>query len=293
MKPAPFEYFAPASIEEALGLLQEHGEEAKVIAGGQSLVPMMNFRLVRPACLIDINRIGGLSYITEQGGELRIGAMTRQRALEESPLLREKNGLLVEAARLIGHPATRSRGTVGGSVVHADPTAELPVALSVLDGSIEVAGPGGSRTIGWRDLFLSYFTTTLEPGEICTEVRVPVLPSGAGWAFEEFTRRHGDFAIVGVAAVVELTPEGRCDGARLALAGGAPTPLRAEAAENFLQGKEMNDAVVAEAGQLAAGQVEAESDLHASGEYRRHLAAVMTRRALTKALRRAGRGGQG
>jgi CO/xanthine dehydrogenase FAD-binding subunit len=292
MKPAPFEYFAPASVEEALGLLQEHGEEAKVLAGGQSLVPMMNFRLVRPACLIDINRIGGLSYISEQGGELRIGAMTRQRALEESAVLRERNGLLVEAARLIGHPATRSRGTVGGSIVHADPTAELPVALAALDGSIEVAGPAGSRTIGWRDLFLSYFTTTLEPGEICTEVRFPVLPPQAGWAFVEFTRRHGDFAMVGVAAILELGADGRCSRARLALGGAAPTPLRAEAAEGFLQGKELSETVLAEAGRIAAEQVEAESDLHASAEYRRHLAAVMTRRALAKAVERAGRGGR-
>jgi CO/xanthine dehydrogenase FAD-binding subunit len=285
LKPAPFDYVAPTRLEDALAALERHGEDARILAGGQSLVPMMNFRLVRPGCIVDINRIPGLSYIRAEDGRLHIGAMTRQRELEQSALVRDRNGLLFEGVRLIGHQATRTRGTVGGSIVHADPTAELPAMLAALDGEVRVAGPGGTRTIGWRDLFVTYFTTSIQPGEICEEVIVPVLRHDAGWAFEEFTRRHGDFALVGVAAILEDDGDGRCARARLALAGVGPTPFRALRAEEFLTGRPLTPAVLDEAGQFVAEEVDPEPDLQASVAYRRHLAGVLTTRALSRASR--------
>jgi len=287
MKPPPFDYFAPATLEEAVALLEKHGDDAKVLAGGQSLVPLLNFRLVRPKCLVDINHIAGLDYIKESDGKLRIGALTRHRAVETSPLVRQKNGLLFEAVQLIGHPAIRTRGTVGGSIAHADPTAELCAVMVALDGEIQAAGPGGRRrSIGWKDFFVTYFTTTLEPGEICAEVILPMLSPKAGWAFEEFAHRHGDFAIVGAAAVIEADAKNRCTQARLAISGAAPMPVRATTAEKFLQGQELTAKTLEEAGRHAAEQVEPDSDLHASAEYRQHLAAVMTTRALKRAVER-------
>ena len=283
MKPAPFEYFTPATIDEALSLLEQYGDEAKILAGGQSLVPMMNFRLVKPSCLVDINRIANLSYIEQSNGTLRVGALTRHRSLEKSALVREKNGLALEAVRLIGHPAIRARGTAGGSVAHADPTAELCTLLAVMGGSVQAVGPQGKRLIPWQDFFLSYFTTSLEPTEICAEIVLPVLPPGAGWAFEEFTRRHGDFSIVGVAVVIEADQQGRCAEARLAVGGAGPTPIRATAAEQFLKGEALTDRVFEEAGRHAAGQMDPDSDLHATAEYRKQLIGVMATRALTRA----------
>ncbi len=285
MKPAPFDYAAPATVDEAVALLAARGAEAKILAGGQSLVPMMNFRLVRPACLIDINRIDSLAGITERDGRLHIGAMTRHRAVERSALVGEKNGLLAEGVRLIGHAAIRSRGTVGGSIVHADPTAELPAILAALDGAVRVIGPNGRRTIGWRDLFQTYFTTSLEPSEICEEVIIPTLPPDAGWAFEEFARRHGDFAVVGIAAVLRADG-GRCTEARIAVTGAGPTPIRAAEAEACLTGEASTPALFEEAGRRVAEAIEPDADLHASEAYRRHLAKVLTVRALKRAAAR-------
>jgi CO/xanthine dehydrogenase FAD-binding subunit len=286
MKPAPFEYFAPRSVPEALGLLEEYGEDAKILAGGQSLVPMMNLRLVRPRVLVDINQIAGLSYIREAEGQLRIGAMTRHRDVERSPMVEHLNGLLFNSVRYIGHGAIRARGTVGGSIVHADPTAELPLMLAALDGSVRVVGPAGRRDIRWDEFFLSYFTTSIEPGEICEEVIVPVLPRTAAWGFEEFTHRFGDFAIVGVAAVVEVDAAKRCRHARVAVAGAGPTPVRIRAAELFLADQSLTPSVCAEAARLVASEVQPESDLHASEDFRRHLAGTMTVRALQGAVKR-------
>ena len=285
MKPAAFDYAAPATVDEAVALLAARGDEAKILAGGQSLVPMMNFRLVRPACLIDINRIDSLAGIAERDGRLHIGAMTRHRAVERSALVAEKNGLLAEGIRLIGHAAIRSRGTVGGSIVHADPTAELPAILAALDGTVQVVGPNGRRTIGWRDLFQTYFTTSLEPSEICEEVTIPTLPPDAGWAFEEFTRRHGDFAVVGVAAVLRAEG-GACTEARIAVTGVGPIPVRAADAEACLIGEVLVPALFEDAGRRVAHMVEPDADLHASEAYRRHLANVLTVRALTRAADR-------
>ena len=286
MKPASFDYFAPTTVQEALALLDRHGEDAKILAGGQSLVPMMNFRLVRPTCLIDINRIAGLSYIRESNGHLRIGALTRHRDVERSPLVEQRNGLLFEGIRLVGHGAIRARGTIGGSIVHADPTAELPAMLAALDGEVVVVGPGGKRSIKWNELFLTYFTTSIEPGEICEEIVMPSLSPDAGWAFEEFTHRHGDFAIVGVATVIEVDAAGQCAKARLAVAGAGGTPMRASRAEEFLLGQPLTVPVLEEAGRLVSQQVEPEADLHASEDFRRHLAGTMATRALVRAAAR-------
>ena len=286
MKPPSFEYFAPPTLDDALSLLAAHGDDAKILAGGQSLVPMMNFRLVRPKALIDINRVAGLSYIQESNGDLWIGAMTRQRTLERSALVREHNGLLVDGVRLIGHASIRTRGTIGGSIVHADPTAEIPAMLAALDGAVRVAGPAGTRTIGWRDLFVSYFTTSLASSEICIEVIVPKLKPAAGWGYEEFASRHGDFALVGVAAIVEADGAGRCTDVRVAIAGVGATPMRAGGAEAFLRGESLTATAVDEAGRRVAAEVEPEADLHASVEYRRHLAGTMATRALRRAVER-------
>jgi CO/xanthine dehydrogenase FAD-binding subunit len=287
MKPAPFDYFAPDSVPEVLALLGEHGDDAKILAGGQSLVPMMNLRLVRPRVLIDINNVDGLSYIRETNGHLRIGAMTRHRDVERSPLVERLNGLLSEGIRYVGHSAIRARGTVGGSIVHADPTAELPLMLAALDGEIRVAGPRGSRSIKSDELFLSYFTTSIDAGEVCEEVVMPVLPPAAGWGFEEFTHRLGDFAIVAVAAIVQLDAARGCTVARVAVGGVGATPVRVHAAEQFLTGRPLTDPVLTEAARIVSRDVEPESDLHASDVFRRHLAGTMATRALRRAVKRA------
>jgi CO/xanthine dehydrogenase FAD-binding subunit len=287
MKPAPFEYHAVSSLDAALELLEQYGEDAKILAGGQSLVPMMNFRLVRPKYLIDINYVGSLSYIRQSNGHLHIGAMTRHRELERSPLVEQRNGLLVEGVRLIGHGAIRSRGTVGGSIAHADPTAELPTMLAALDGSVKVARRGGDRIIPWSEFFVTYFTTALEQGEICTEVIVPSPGPRMGWAFEEFTLRHGDFALVGAAVVLEIDAAHRCSAASLAIGGAGPVPVRAKQAEAFLMGQQLTPQLMAEAGRLVSGEVEPEGDLHASEQFRRHLAGTMATRALVRAAERA------
>jgi aerobic carbon-monoxide dehydrogenase medium subunit len=286
MKPPRFEYHAPTTTEEALGLLARYGGEAKVLAGGQSLMPLLNFRLVRPAALIDLNRIAALAYIREVDGQVRFGAMTRQRAVEFSPVVRQRLPLLAEATRWVGHLPIRTRGTIGGSIAHADPAAEYPAVLSALDGEVVARSPRGERTLRSSDLFQTYLTTTLEPDEILTEVRLPAMPAGAGYAFEEFARRHGDFAIVGIAALVALDGR-RVVRARLATAGANPVPTRLRAAEEILERDGLTDGAIAAAAARAGELVEPDSDIHASADYRRHLTAVLTARALKRARARA------
>ncbi|HSF05518.1 MAG TPA: xanthine dehydrogenase family protein subunit M [Methylomirabilota bacterium] len=287
MKPPRFEYHAPATTEEALGLLAGYGGEAKVLAGGQSLMPLLNFRLVRPAALIDLNRIAALAYIREVDGQVRFGAMTRQRTVEFSPVVRQRLPLLTEATRWVGHLPIRTRGTIGGSIAHADPAAEYPAVLAALDGEVVARSARGERTLRSSDLFQTYLTTTLEPDEILTEVRLPAMPAGAGYAFEEFARRHGDFAIVGIAALIVL--EGRrVVRARLATAGAHPVPCRLRAAEEILERDGLNEEAIAAAAARAGELVEPDSDIHASADYRRHLTGVLTARALKRA--RAGAG---
>lgn len=284
MKPAPFEYVRPASLVDALEVLHQHGDDAKVLAGGQSLVPMMNFRLARPAVLVDLNGLPELAYIRVNGDGLALGAMTRQREIEKSTVVRERSPLLAEATPLIGHLPIRTRGTIGGSLVHADPAAEYPVVMVALDAEFTVARKGGSRRVAAADFFRTYLSTAIEPDEILTEVRVPGLPPHARVAFLEISRRHGDFALVAAAAVVEVDGGGRIVSARVALGGVGPTPVRARPAEAMLMGQYPTKALLGAAAATVMAQTDPPDDIHASAEYRREMSAVFTRRALTAAL---------
>jgi len=272
VKPAPFAYEEPRSAEEAVGLLARYGDEAKVLAGGQSLIPLLNFRLARPERLVDVNRIDDLAYIRRRDGVLHLGALARMAALERSPLVAARWPLLVEAARLVGHPQIRSRGTVGGSVAHADPAAELPAALTALGASFHLTSQRGTRTLAAEEFFITHLTTALEPDELLIEITVPPLPPRTGTAIVEHARVHGDFALGGTAVVVEA---GR---ASIVLLAAGPTPLRAVAAEEALVG----GAAVDEVAELAAGVMDA-----TRGDYRRALARELTRRALVLAHERA------
>ncbi len=286
MKPARFAYHAPATVEEAVALLTRYGGEAKLLAGGQSLMPLMNFRLARPAALIDLNAIASLAYIREDDGQIRFGAMTRQRAIEFSPVVRRRLPLLAEATALVGHLPIRTRGTIGGSIAHADPSAEYPAILAALDGVVVARGPRGERTLRASELFQSYLTTSLGPDEMLVEVRLPAMPDGAGFAFEEFSRRHGDFAIVGIAATV--IRQGDRYTARLVTAGAGPVPTRLRQAEEILEREGLSDAAIEAAARRAAELVEPDTDIHASAAYRRNLTRVLTGRALRRAVARMG-----
>jgi carbon-monoxide dehydrogenase medium subunit len=290
MKPPPFEYFAPSSVEEAIGLLQRHGDGAKVLAGGQSLVPLLNFRLVRPQCLVDLNPVAELAYLRAAEGGLAIGAMTRQRALEHSPLVRARAPLLADALRFVGHPQIRARGTIGGSLAHADPAAELPAVVTALGGRLVVSGPAGERSLGPAEFFRSYLTTALAPDEILVEVQVDAQPPGTGGVFLEVSRRLGDFALVGVAALVGLGPDGVCETARLVFTGVGPTPWDAAAAAGALRGERLTPSVLNRAADMVRDEVRPDTDIHASAAYRRRVAAVLTKRAILAARDRAAGG---
>lgn len=286
MKPAPFVYVAPETVEDAVALLVEHGDAAKVLAGGQSLVPLMNMRLARPRVLVDINRVLALHYLGVEDGVVRIGAITRQRAVERSPEVAARCPLLRDALKHVGHPAIRARGTVAGSLAHADPAAELPAVLVALEGEVTVQGPAGERTVRAPDLFVTYLTTSLDPHELITEVRFPTLPEGAGWSWMEISRRSGDFALAGVGVVLTLQ-DGRIADARIALTGVGPTPVRTGGAERLLVGRPPSDRLWEEAAEAVRASVDPEGDVHASAEYRRHVAGVLARRALREAALRA------
>ncbi len=285
VKPAPFDYHAPASVEEALALLTRYGGEAKLLAGGQSLMPLLNFRLARPAALVDLNRIPSLAYIREQDGHVAFGAMTRQRTIEFSPVVARHLPLLTEATRWVGHLPIRTRGTIGGSLAHADPSAEYPAVLAALDGRVVARGPTGERVLSAAELFRSYLTTSLAADEILVEVRLPAMPVGAGYAFEEFSRRHGDFAIVGIAAMIAGQGE-HCTTARLATAGAGPVPVRLREAEAILEQEGLGARAVEAAAARAAELVDPDSDIHASAAYRRNLTRVLTGRAVRRAIAR-------
>lgn len=283
MKPSAFEYFAPSTVEEAMELLERYGEEAKILAGGQSLIPMMNFRVARPKVLVDINQIKELAYIREEGGELAIGSLTRQRTVEVSTSVRERCPILAEAISYIGHLPIRFRGTIGGSLVHADPSAEIPITICGLDGKMKIAGPSGERVLRADEFFLTYLTSSLEPSEVLVEVRVPTLPSNTGWSFLEFSRRYGDFGMVAVACLLFMEDKGRCRKASIALGGVAPTPIRAVEAEKIFAGQVITESLIDEAGIKVSQAADPESDYHASAEYRKDMAKVFTRRGLREA----------
>jgi carbon-monoxide dehydrogenase medium subunit len=287
VKPAPFTYAAAGSAAEAVELLARHGDGAKVLAGGQSLVPMLNMRLARPAVVVDINGARELDYLREAGGVLAIGALCRQRTLERWAA--ERAPLLAEALRSIGHAAIRNRGTVAGSIAHADPASELPALSLVCDGAVVARGPAGERIVSAGELYLAPLTTSLRPDELVTEVRLALPPRGAGWGFAEVARRHGDFALVGAAAVLWRGDDGRVAGARLGFFGVGGTPVRGAAGEAVLAGQEPTPARLDEAARLAAADLDPDDDLHATADYRRRVAQVLARRVLAAALGRAGR----
>jgi carbon-monoxide dehydrogenase medium subunit/6-hydroxypseudooxynicotine dehydrogenase subunit alpha len=288
MKPPLFDYHDPRGVDEALELLAEYGDEAKVLAGGQSLVPLLNFRLAHPEHLVDLGRIASLSYVRRQEGALRIGTMTRQATLESSPLVAANWPLLTEALGFVAHAQIRNRGTVGGSVAHADPAAELPVAFAVLDARFHLRSPRATRSVGWRDFFITHLTTTLDADELLIEIEVPPQATGTGWAFTEYSRRHGDFALGGAAALVTVE-DGICREARIALLAAADTPVRPQAAEQSLEGAALGEDSIAEAARLAVADIHPTGDIHGGSKYRVQLIEAMVRRAVGQANDRAGR----
>ena len=293
MKPPPFAWSRAGSVDEAVSILAECGADAKLLAGGQSLVPMLNFRLASPSRLVDVNRIPGLSGIEEGREGVGIGALARHREIERSEIVRRRFPVLSEAVRHVAHLAIRNRGTLGGSLAHADPAAELPMIALLLDARISVSGPGGARRSLARGFFRSALATSLRDDEMVTRVDFPRLPPGVGWGFEEVARRAGDFALAAVAAVLGLAPDGKTVAeARIAVMGVHDTPLRIDRAETRLAGEAMSGGAAEEAARTARDAVEPASDLHASAGFRRHLVEVLTRRALQSAWRRA-RAGSG
>lgn len=295
MKPAPFDHAAPATLDEAVRLLERHADgEARVLAGGQSLMPLLAMRLARPELLVDLNRIAELAYVREEGSVLAIGAMTRKRALEESALVARRHPLLLAVTRLVAHPQIRNRGTVGGSMAHADPAAEYPALALLLGVELCALGPQVPRRIGADAFFQGALTTALSPVEILTEVRVPTLADDVGWSFQEVTRRHGDFALGGAGATLRLDARGRVAEARVVLFGVGTRPMRLPGVEASLRGETPAPRLFEAAGRTACEAIEEPlADLHASAEYRRHLAGVVVRRTLTEAAARCGAGGGG
>jgi carbon-monoxide dehydrogenase medium subunit len=286
MKPAPFSLLRPKIVGEALSLLGSHSDEAKILAGGQSLVPLMNFRLARPSYLVDLNQVEGLSEIKIEDRALRIGAMVRQREVERSPAIAGRLPILQEAIRQVGHPAIRNRGTVGGSLVHADPAAELPLLALALDAIFELQSTRGTRSVAARDFYQGYLATALATDELLIEITFPLPPSGVGWCFTEIARRHGDFAIVAVAVVLGSEHDGRVNFARVALGGVGPIPIRVAAAEDTLLGHPPGAELYRRAGDAAAQAIDPPNDIHASAGYRRHISSVLVRRALAVAATR-------
>lgn len=287
MKPAPFDYRSADSVDEALALLAAHRGDAKLIAGGQSLLPMLNFRVVRPALLVDIGRLVELDFVRERAdGGLSIGALTRHRALETSRLVAQRFPVIAAAMRHVAHLAIRNRGTIGGSLAHADPAAELPMLALLLDAWIVACSPRGERSLPARDFFVGALSTALDDDEMVVRIDVPALPDAIGWAFEEFSRRAGDFALACAAALIDVK-DGRIRAARIAMMGVGDTPLRRDAAEALLVGHALDDALVEAVVDAACVGLQPNQDLHASPGYRRHLAGVLTRRVLRDAWRRA------
>jgi CO/xanthine dehydrogenase FAD-binding subunit len=291
LKPAPFDYVAPRTVAEAVDHLARHGGDARVLAGGQSLVRLMNTRLATPAVIVDINRVEGLDGIAVENGSVRIGALARQRAAELSDVVRAEAPLFAEAGGHVAHPSVRRRGTVVGSIAFADPSAELPAALLALDGEAIVAGPDGERAVAAADLFTGAFATSLAAGELITAVRVPQGAGGrAGSAWIEVSRRHGDLPVCGAGAVVTLDDGGTIAAVRVALCGVGATPVRATAVEDALAGAEPTEDAIARAADRAARDLDPPSDPHGSADFRRHLAVVMTRRSVQRAAERAREG---
>jgi len=288
MIPAAFQHYAPTSIGEVTSLLAQYGEDAKVLSGGQSLIPLMKLRLVTPRHLIDINRIQGLAYIREAEGALKIGALTRESDLEESDFIRARYPILLDTSRVIADPLVRNLATVCGNLAHGDPANDHPATMLALEAEVVAVGPKGERRIPVVSFFTGPFTTALQRDEILTEIRIPVPPPRSGGAYLKLERKVGDFATAAVAAQVTLSENGICQRAGIGLTNVGPTPIKAKKAEAFLKGKRLEEEVITQAAQLAAGESQPTSDLRGPAEYKRDLVRVLTTRALRKALERAG-----
>jgi CO/xanthine dehydrogenase FAD-binding subunit len=286
MKPAAFDYIVVDSVEAAVAALAAAGGDAKIIAGGQSLVPMLNFRLLKPSILVDINRIPKLAFITESEKAIKVGALTRHHQLETSPVIAKHLPVLGSAMTHVAHLAIRNRGTIGGSLSHADPAAELPMMALLLDATIEIASASGRRTIAARDFFLGAMSVDLGEGDVVTEIAFPKLPPKTGWGFEEVSRRSGDFALAAVAVTMTVS-DGKVTQAHIAMTGVSPAPKRLGKVEAMLAGKSLEPNLVEAVSDAARGGVELDTDLHASADYRRHLVGVLAGRAVTAAWRRA------
>ena len=284
MKPPPFEYLVAESVEAAVAALGRG--DAKIIAGGQSLVPMLNFRLLRPSVLVDINRIPDLAYVREDGGVIRIGALTRHHQLETSPVIATHFPVLTEAMTHVAHLAIRNRGTIGGSLSHADPAAELPMLAMLLDAELRIVSAAGARTVAARDFFREALSVDLADDEIVTEIVLPKLSPGTGWGFEEVAQRSGDFALAAVAVTLTLA-DGKIAQARIAMTGVAPTARRVAEAEKLLIGQRLDDGAGNDVIDAVRAATEPQTDLHASADYRRHLTGVLAGRALAAAWSRA------
>jgi len=287
MIPPAFEYLRPNTVPEAIALLQQHGDEAKILSGGQSLIPMMKLRLARPGFLIDINRIPGLAYIREEGGFLKIGGLTRESEIEASPVVKSKYRLLLETAAVIADPQVRNLATVGGNLAHGDPANDHPATMLALGAQIVVTGPQGERVIPIGDFFVSLFTTALKQDEILTEIRIPVPPAKSGGAYLKVERKVGDFATVAVAVQLTLDGAGAVQRAGIGLTNVGPRPVKAQKAEDFLKGKKLDAATITQAAQLAADDAHPSSDLRGPADYKKALVKELTRRAIAKAAEQA------
>ncbi len=288
MKPAAFDYYAPTEVDEALAVLAEHGDDAKLLAGGQSLMPMMNMRLATPQVVVDINRVAGLDGVTPTSdGGLTIGAMTRQRTLERAPEIRQHCPVMADAMPLLGHFQIRNRGTIGGSVVHADPAAELPAVLMALEAELVLRSAEHERVVPADEFFVTFLTTATEPDELLTEIRLPAWSTAWGWDVQEVSRRQGDFALVGSVAMVQVDAAETCQAARLVLFGVGDTPVRVASAEARMAGQRLDDAVLQEVADIVTEALEPEGDIYASATYRKEVGGVMARRTLQQARQRA------
>jgi len=288
MKPAPFDYYAPTDTGAALSILAEHGDDAKLLAGGQSLMPMMNMRLATPQVVVDINRVAGLDGIAlAPDGGLTIGAMTRQRTIERSSDIRQHCPLMADAMPLLGHVQIRNRGTIGGSVVHADPAAELPAVLMALEAECVLCNAERERVVPAEAFFVTFLTTATEPDELLTEIRLPAWSATWGWDIQEVSRRQGDFALVGSVAMIQVDAAETCRDARLVLFGVGETPVRVASAEARMVGQRLDDALLQEVSEIVTEALEPEGDIHASATYRKEVGGVMARRTLQQARLRA------
>jgi carbon-monoxide dehydrogenase medium subunit len=287
MIPPAFEYLRPNTLPEAIAFLQQYGDDAKILSGGQSLIPMMKFRLARPSHLIDINRISGLSYIKEEGGYLKIGGLVREAELEDSPLIRQKYPILFDTSRVIADPQIRNRATLAGNLAHGDPANDHPATMMALGAKIVAIGPQGERVIDVESFFLTLFTTDLEHDEIVTEIRIPTPPARSGGAYLKLERKVGDFATAAVAAQLTVNQEGTCQKAGIALTNVGAVPIKVAKGEEFLRGKKLDEANITQAAQLAAEAAQPSSDLRGPEEYKRGLVKELTRRALVRAYERA------